>query len=284
MAHNTQNKAGTLHIVATPIGNLEDITLRAIRILKEVDLIAAEDTRHTKKLLNHLGISTPLISYYREKEKERGQVIINRLLEGEDVALVSDAGTPAISDPGAILVQLALLNEIQISPIPGPSAITAALSSSGFVDSSFTFMGFLPPKTAQRKKALQSIVHTPHPVIFYEAPRRAKSFLKDALQILGERQTVWARELTKTYEELRKSTLSYLIDELSGSEVKGELVIIIGPAQSEEPQGENLEELLLWYRDNSELSLKDVCKKLADDLGLSRSNIYKQALVVWDKK
>lgn len=275
---------GTLFIVATPIGNLEDITLRAIRTLKEVDLIAAEDTRHTRKLLNHLGISTPLISYYREKEQQRGAAILERLASGENVALVSDAGTPAISDPGAILVQLAHEAGISVCPIPGASALTAAISCSGYTDGGFLFLGFPPTKSSQRKKLFNSLIHSQYPVVFYEAPRRIGAFLQEALEVLGDRQALWARELTKTYEELHKGLLSELLEICSEQNSRGEFVIIIGPGREEKAQGENLEELLVWYRDHSGLSLKDACRQLAKDLGLSRSQIYQQALEMWDNR
>ncbi len=283
--NNSQNiSPGTLYIVATPIGNLEDITLRALRILKEVDLIAAEDTRHTKKLLNHFDIHTSLISYYREKEHERGATIIEHLKNGENVALVSDAGTPAVSDPGAILVQMAHEAGITVSPIPGPSALTAAVSASGFTEGAFLFLGFPPSKKSQRKKLLSSLIHSEYPVVFYESPRRVEGFLQDALEILGERPTLWAREVTKTYEELTKGKLSDLTEQCSEQNSRGEFVIIIGPATEVKAEGENIEELLVWYRDHSEMSMKDACKKLAKDLGLSRSQIYQQALEIWKQK
>lgn len=275
--------AGTLYIVATPIGNLEDITLRAIRVLREVDLIAAEDTRHTKKLLNHLDIRTPLMSYYREKEQERGAVIIERLKNGDNVALVSDAGTPAISDPGAVLVQLAHEASITVVPIPGASALAAAVSCSGFHEGGFLFIGFPPAKSSQRKKLLTSLIHAEYPVVFYEAPRRVAAFLKEALEILGDRQALWARELTKTYEELHKGSLSQLLEQCREENSRGEFVLVIGTGSREKASGDNLEELLIWYRDHSEMSLKDACRKLAKDLGLSRSQIYQQALEIWEK-
>jgi 16S rRNA (cytidine1402-2'-O)-methyltransferase len=284
MANSQDTSTGTLYIVATPIGNLEDITLRALRTLKEVDLIAAEDTRHTKKLLNHFDIHTSLISYYREKEHERGATIIEHLQKGENVALVSDAGTPAVSDPGAILVQMAHEAGIPVSPIPGPSAVTAAISASGFTDGTFLFLGFPPSKKSQRKKLLSSLIHSEYPVIFYESPRRVEGFLQDALEILGDRPTLWAREVTKTYEELTKGVLSELLEQCSEQNSRGEFVIIIGPATEVKAEGENIEELLVWYRDHSEMSMKDACKKLAKDLGLSRSQIYQQALEIWKQK
>ncbi len=276
-----QQKSGTLYIVPTPIGNLEDITLRSLRILKEVDLIAAEDTRHTKRLLNHFGIHTPLISYYREKEVERSEEILHRLQEGQNIALVSDAGTPCISDPGAILVKLIQENGLTVVPLPGASALTTALSASGITATSFLFVGFLPSKKGQRRKLLASLAASEHPIVLYESPHRIESLLRDALETLGERQSFWARELTKTFEDLQHGTLSELLAKSREGRNRGEFVVIIWPGVQEEVQGETVEELLLWYRDNSELSLKDVSRRLAADLGLSRSQIYQQALALW---
>lgn len=285
MSNDLSTTPGTLYIVATPIGNLEDITLRALRILKEADMIAAEDTRHTRKLLNHFGIKTPLISYYREKEQERGRELVNKLRSGLNIALVSDAGTPAISDPGAIVVDLCHQADITVSPIPGPSALTAALSCSGFSDGRFLFIGFSPAKKSQRRKLLDSLVHSQYPVVFYEAPRRIEGFLSEALDSLGDREVLWAREITKAFEEFKRSTLQTLLEQKDNLTTKGEFVLIIGPGKDvEKPEGENIEELLIWYRDNSELSLKDTCRQLASDLGISRSQIYQMALTIWKNK
>ncbi|WP_092221351.1 16S rRNA (cytidine(1402)-2'-O)-methyltransferase [Desulforhopalus singaporensis] len=273
--------SGTLYIVPTPIGNLEDITARAIRILREVSHVCAEDTRHTRKLLSHFGISTSVISYYREKEREKSVSIVKLLHQGKDIALVSDAGTPAISDPGAILVQHARQAGIKIVPLPGACAATTALSAAGMTDDGFLFLGFAPSKQGQRKKFLQKIKNCSYPVVLYESPRRVGEMLTDALAILGDRQGFWARELTKTFEDLQQGSLSELV-QLCEAPQKGEFVIIIYPETVEEAAGENLDELLVWYRDNSDLSLKDVSKKLSSDLGLSRSEIYKQALKIWN--
>ncbi|MFW2367427.1 MAG: 16S rRNA (cytidine(1402)-2'-O)-methyltransferase [Desulforhopalus sp.] len=284
MPSDSPRKDGKLYIVPTPIGNLEDITLRALRILKEVDIIAAEDTRHTKKLLNHFGIHTPLISYYREKESVKSREFVKLLQEGKDIALVSDAGTPGISDPGAILVKRVQSEGLDVVPLPGASALTTAISGSGFSDDGFLFLGFLPSKTGQRKKLLSSLLHSRYPVVLYESPRRIEALLRDALEILGDRQAFWARELTKSYEELEAGTLSSLLAKSGGSTNRGEFVIIIGPGTQEEVQGQTLEELILWYRDNSDLSLKDVSRRLSTDLGQSRSQIYQQALSLWKKE
>jgi 16S rRNA (cytidine1402-2'-O)-methyltransferase len=274
---------GTLYIVPTPIGNLEDITLRALRILKEVAVIAAEDTRHTRKLLNHYAITTPLISYYREKEAERSEEILRRLQEGQSVALVSDAGTPAISDPGAIVVGQAHELGLTVVPLPGPSAVTTALSASGITSTGFLFLGFLPSKGGQRRKALAAVAACEYPVVFYESPHRIHTFLTDALEILGERKAFWARELTKSFEDLQSGTLSDLLAKSGEGRNRGEFVVVIRPGAKEETKGQTVEELILWYRDNSDLSLKDVSRQLASDLGISRSQIYQQALAIWNR-
>ena len=276
--------SGTLFIVPTPIGNLEDITLRALRILKEVDLIAAEDTRHTRQLLTHFGIATPLISYYREKETERSAEIILRLQEGQDVALVSDAGTPGISDPGAVVVREAHATGIKVVPLPGASALTVALSGAGITSPGFLFLGFLPAKSGQRRKALAALTACDYPVVFYESPRRIEALLADALEVLGDRQAFWGRELTKTFEELQSGSLGELVAKSKDGRNRGEFVVIIWPGKKEEVKGQTVEELILWYRDHSELSLKDVSRRLADDLGIPRSQIYQQALALWNKE
>jgi 16S rRNA (cytidine1402-2'-O)-methyltransferase len=268
-------------MVATPIGNLEDITLRALRILKEVDLIAAEDTRHTRQLLNHFDIHTPLISYYREKEAERSDELVQRLLAGDTIALVTDAGTPGISDPGAVLVKAARLAGITIIPLPGPSALTTALSAAGITDSSFLFLGFPPARKGERQKFLSTVVEAPWALVLYESPHRIEALLADVLAVLGDRQAFWARELTKVYEDLQAGSISQLLALATGRKNRGEFVLIIQPGTIQQATGENLEEILLWYQQNTELSLKDVSQRVAKDLGLSRSHVYQKALELW---
>jgi len=279
-----ENNQGCLYIVPTPIGNLEDITLRALRILKEVDLIAAEDTRHSKKLLNHFEISTPLISYYREKEAEKSIHLIKLIKQGQNIALISDAGTPGISDPGAILVQKAHEEGVVVIPLPGASAVTTAMSASGYTGNGFLFIGFAPSKKGQRQKLLSSLANSEYPVVFYESPRRVEAFLQEALDLYGERQIFWAREITKSFEDLEAGSLSELLQKSKTSQMRGEFVLIIYPGEKDEVQGDTIEELICWYRDNSELSLKDVSKKLAADLGVSKSGVYQQALSLWKNK
>lgn len=284
MDKDKQIEPGTLYITATPIGNLEDITLRALRILQEVDLIAAEDTRHSRKLLTHFEITTPLISYYREKERERSKQLVTRLLGGESIALVSDAGTPGISDPGAILVQQAREAGITITPLPGASALSTALSVSGITDPHFMFLGFAPSKKSQRKSLLTSLKDSPHPIIFYESPRRIQGLLNDIFNIWGDRSAFWARELTKRHEDLHGGSISQLLELAGAQKNRGEFVLIVHPGETVQAEGDNVRELLVWYRDNTSMSLKDVSKTLATDLGLSRSAIYQEALIVYQKK
>ncbi|MBA3007341.1 MAG: 16S rRNA (cytidine(1402)-2'-O)-methyltransferase [Proteobacteria bacterium] len=282
MMQTNLDNAGILYVVATPIGNLEDITLRALRILQEVDLIAAEDTRHTKHLLNHFEIHTPLISYYREKEAERSEELVQKLLSGETIALVSDAGTPGISDPGAVLVKKARTAGITIVPLPGPSALTAALSAAGITDGSFLFLGFPPSKKGQRQKLLSSFVEAPWALVFYESPHRIQALLVDVLATLGDRQAFWARELSKVYEDLQAGSISQLLELATGKKNRGEFVLIVHPASTQQQAtGKNVEEILLWYKENTELSLKDVSHRIANDLGISRSNVYQMALELW---
>jgi len=273
---------GTLYVVATPIGNLEDITLRALRILKEVDLIAAEDTRHTRKLLTHCGIATPTISYYKEKECERAADIIMKLHGGQNIALVSDAGTPGISDPGSVLVQKALTANIKVEPIPGPSSLTAALSVSGIKDNSFIFLGFAPSRKKQRQNLLLSLAHEQRVLIFFEAPHRLHSFLQDCLKLLGDRNIFWCRELTKIHEELARKSLSQLLQDLRDRKVKGESVLIIESAEAEpEIPDIRIVELLTAYKKAGKLSLKDSVRKITSEHKLSRSSVYRQALKIW---
>lgn len=274
---------GTLYIVPTPIGNLEDITLRALRILKEVDLIAAEDTRHSRKLLTHFDIDTRLVSYYREKEAEKARGFVKLLEGGKDLALISDAGTPAISDPGAILVRAAQEAELTVVPLPGASAVTSAFSASGILSAGYTFLGFPPAKSGARQKFLQKLVHHDLPVVLYESPRRIEALLEDSLKVLGERDAFFARELSKSHEELLSGTLSTLLTRVRKG-VRGEFVLIICPAVPEEVSGESLEELLLWHRDNSDISVKDVSKKIAGELGISKSKVYQMALELWQNR
>ncbi len=218
---------GTLYIVSTPIGNREDITLRALRILKEVDLIAAEDTRHTGLFLKHFGIETPLSSYFEGNEFKKRDLILSRLKRGDRVALVSDAGTPGISDPGFRLIQMTLENQIPVVPIPGPSAVITALSVSGLPTDAFLFKGFLPHKSTKRRGLLEQLEDARETIILYESPHRIVGTLKDILDILGDREIVLARELTKIYEEVLRGRVSEIQSRIEGRTIKGEMTLVI---------------------------------------------------------
>ncbi len=215
MNKSAGEKQGTLYMVATPIGNLEDITLRALRVLKEVDLIAAEDTRHSRILLSAYNIKTPLISLHEHNEKERSALIVSRIKGGMSVAYISDAGTPCISDPGYHLVSFALENKISVIPVPGPSALIAALSVCGFPADHFLFCGFLPPKENKRRRFLESIQDEEKTIVFYESPARITDMLKDVYDVLGDRQIVVARELTKVFEEIKRGRISDILSQVS---------------------------------------------------------------------
>jgi 16S rRNA (cytidine1402-2'-O)-methyltransferase len=218
---------GVLYIVSTPIGNREDITLRALRILKEVDLIAAEDTRHTGLLLRHFGIQTPLTSYFEGNELKKRGLILSRLKQGDRVALVSDAGTPGISDPGFRLVQLAVENRILLVPIPGPSAAIAALSVSGLPTDAFLFKGFFPHKSQKRRGLLEQLEEVRETLVFYESPYRIIETLKDIFEILGDREIALVRELTKIYEEVLRGRVSEIQSQITGKTVRGEITLVI---------------------------------------------------------
>jgi 16S rRNA (cytidine1402-2'-O)-methyltransferase len=218
---------GILYIVSTPIGNLEDITMRAIRILEEVDLIAAEDTRHTGHLLKHYDIHTPLTSYFEGNESKKKEFILSKLKHGSQIALVSDAGTPGISDPGFRLIQLAIEKQVPVVPVPGPSAVIAALSVAGLPTDSFLFKGFLPHKSKKKRDLLKELKGMRETLIFYESPHRLSETLKDILETLGDREMVLTRELTKVYEEVLRGRVSEIRNQIGERKLKGEITLVI---------------------------------------------------------
>ncbi len=271
---------GTLYVVATPIGNLEDITHRALRVLREVDLIACEDTRHTRKLLNHYGIKTKVTSYHDHNERERTVELLQALASGRNVAIVSDAGTPSISDPGFRLVSDAGAQGIPVVALPGPTALIAALVASGLPTDEFFFAGFLPARSGERRARLTKLRDFPATLIFYEAPHRIAAALRDAREILGERKAVVARELTKIHEEIARGRLSELAEQFGSDErARGEIVLLIDrtPMESEKDVGEvrTIATLVAGFEEEG-LDHRAALKKAARELGLSRDEAYRR--------
>ena len=272
--------SGTLFVLATPIGNLEDITLRAIRTLREVGLIAAEDTRHTRKLLARHEISTPLISYHDHNKEKRTPGLIKKLKSGSPVALVTDAGTPSISDPGHYLVRAAIRAAIPVVPIPGASALVAALSVSGLPTDSFVFVGFSPRKSAKRKHLLEGLKREPRTLIFYESPRRLLGLMRDIADIMGDRTAVVARELTKVHEETIRGSLSEILDMLGARpSLKGEHTLLVGGFENTGDVDRDLVfNELKQLNIDTDRPLSDLVKEVAARHGLSRKVVYEEAL------
>ena len=269
---------GTLYVVPTPIGNLEDITQRALRILGEVDLIACEDTRHTRKLLNHYSIKTKTISYHEHNERERAAELCAMIEAGKSVALVSDAGTPAISDPGFCLVRLAIEAGLTVVSLPGPSALITALAGCGLPTDEFFFGGFLPARSGARRTRLKELSSIPATLIFYEAPHRIVATLKDGLEILGEREAVIGRELTKLHEEIVRGRLSELAARFSASEsVRGEMVLIIDRTViSCEAKDVASVSALVAMLEESGMDHRAALKKAAREMGIPRAEAYRR--------
>jgi 16S rRNA (cytidine1402-2'-O)-methyltransferase len=267
--------SGTLYIVATPIGNLEDITVRALRILKEVDLIACEDTRHTRKLLDHYGVRTRTVSYHEHNEYERSAELVERLRAGESVALVSDAGTPLISDPGFRLVTQALAGGVPVVPVPGASAILSAVAAAGLPTDCFYFGGFLPAKASHRRRALEDVKALGCTLVFYEAPHRIGEALADIAEVLGERELVLAREITKIHEEFLRGTASKVLEQvLSRPVARGEMTIVIGKPAPVQPQDgrpitEAVDELIARG-----MTTMEAIKTVARERGLAKREVY----------
>jgi 16S rRNA (cytidine1402-2'-O)-methyltransferase len=273
---------GILYLVATPIGNLEDITLRALRILKEADLIACEDTRHTAKLLNHYGIHTPKESYHQFNEESRTPRLIQLLKEGKNIALVSDAGSPLVSDPGYELVAACRREAIQVIPVPGPSAAIAALSASGLPAENFIFAGFLPPKASSRRHRLEELATLPFPLIFYEAPHRLLASLEDMVAVFGPRRATLARELTKVHEEMLHGTLADLLEVLRARpRIQGEITLIVErgeTAQTAHCYPISLREHLEEEMRKTGLPRNEALKSVAKQRGLSRKQAYDELI------
>ena len=269
---------GKLYLVATPIGNLEDITLRALRILKEVDLIAAEDTRHTLGLLNYFNISKPLISYYKQTEKNKSEILIKKLLDGKNIALVSDAGTPGISDPGEEIVKLAIENNIDVVPIPGCVALINGLIASGLSAKEFIFIGFLSALKKEKKEKLEELKYETKTIILYEAPHKLKNTLEIIYEVLGNRKIVLARELTKIHEEFIRDDIKNILENIDN--IKGEFVVLIEGSKESKVDIEisnlnnkTLEEHYEFYEKQG-LEKKEIIKKIAKDRNLNKNEIY----------
>lgn len=276
-------KPGTLYLCPTPIGNLEDMTFRSIRMLKEAAVIAAEDTRHTRKLLSHFDIHTPLISYHEHNKAERGPELVNRLLAGEDIALVSDAGMPGISDPGSDLVRLAVQANAGVTALPGPNAALAALVCSGLDTTAFTFIGFLPKTKKKRREMIDSLTSHPYTLLFYESPHRITDTIEELYKAFGDRPAAAGREISKVYEEFVRGTLSSIQKHFTEKQPRGEFTLVVAGAagmtaemEHAEPEtspAEAVAELIA-----SGMDKKQAIKKVALDRGLSKRDVYQSVI------
>ncbi|HVO23534.1 MAG TPA: 16S rRNA (cytidine(1402)-2'-O)-methyltransferase [Candidatus Margulisiibacteriota bacterium] len=275
---------GTLFVVATPLGNLEDITLRALRVLKEVGMIAAEDTRHSRKLLAHYGITTPLTSYYDENERHKAPALVEQVKHGKSLALISDAGTPGIADPGYHLVRAAIAAGVRVVPIPGPSAVAAALSVAGLPTDRFAFDGFVPAKVGARRKFFTALAQETRTLVVYEAARRLEGCLQDLHEILGNRQVVMLRELTKLFEEIVRGPVSEVAVQLreraATRPLQGEVTLVIAAGAPPAPvPAEDLTTAIQRLRGEG-MSLKEIARVLARERSLSRRQVYQAGLAL----
>ena len=275
--------AGTLYVVSTPLGNLEDVTLRALKVLGEVDVIAAESVQHTRAFCRHYGIKSRLIGYNQHNRKARTPELVKRLKAGSDIALVTNAGTPGVSDPGSFLIRRALDERIRVSPVPGPSAVTAALSVSGFRGESFLFVGFLPNRSGRRRRELERLSSESRTMVFFEAPHRLQKMLSDLLDILGDRPIVLLRELTKMFEEVKQGSVRSVLEALQPAAVKGEITVVVAGKEKEKEetfldaktQG-RVETLLKEHR----MGVKQIARMLSEETGLLYRDLYKVCLSV----
>lgn len=271
--------AGTLYVVATPIGNLEDITLRALRILKDVHLIAAENKDHTRHLCNHYGIKAKLTAYNQHNSASKAGRLLEILNAGSDIALVTSAGTPAVSDPGSLLIDMAHERGIRVSPIPGPSALTTALSACGLKVDRFVFIGFLPNKGGKRRKYLKELLNEKRTIILYEAPHRVLELLNDLKEIFGDRRAAVLRELTKVYEEIKRGTISDILEDMDENRIKGEFTIILAGSERDDegPEMELKERIEELFKEKN-AGAREIATRLSSELGINYRIIYKECL------
>jgi len=270
---------GTLYVVGTPIGNLEDITLRALRVLREANVIACEDTRHARTLLQRHGVTTPLVSYHEHNERERAPQLVRRLLAGEDVALITDAGVPAISDPGFHLITQAIAADVPVIPIPGPSAVTAALSVAGLPVDRFLFLGFPPRTQKARRRALEEVGGVRATLVLFEAPHRIHATLADVAQVLGPRRVALVREATKIHEEVRRGRADEVAAQVAGVRLRGEITLVVEGATAPQPAA-RADEPATYLRRllNRGMSRRDAARSLAETYGISHRKAYQMAL------
>jgi 16S rRNA (cytidine1402-2'-O)-methyltransferase len=280
-----QIKPGTLYVVATPIGNLEDISYRAVRVLKEADLIACEDTRHTGKLLHHYGIDKPTVSYHEHNEAARAEELVTKLIAGLNVAQVSDAGMPGISDPGYRVIKLAIERGVPVVPIPGASAVVTALAASGLPTDSFQFLGFLPARSGERRTLLESVRNAQQTTVVYEAPHRIAETMKDIVELLGaERPVVLARELTKVHEEFIRGSAAQVLHRAQEHELKGEITLLVGKGAEQQTAPKDIAQRLEELMREQKLEESAALKVLAKQQGISKSEVYRELQRVKRKK
>ena len=280
-----QTKPGTLYVVATPIGNLEDISYRAVRVLKEADLIACEDTRHTAKLLHHYGIGKPTVSYHEHNEAARAEELVTKLIAGLNVAQVSDAGMPGISDPGYRVIKLAIERGVPVVPIPGASALVAALAASGLPTNSFQFLGFLPARSGERRTLLESVRDAQQTTVVYETPHRIAETMKDIVELLGaERPVVLARELTKVHEEFIRGSAAQVLQRAQEHELKGEITLLVGKRAEQQTAPRDIAQRLEELMREQKLEESAALKVLAKQQGISKSEVYRELQRVKRKK